>query len=48
VGEDEIRVAESRLDLPRLVAMGCEGAQVETFEFPPALVDTAPPHAGGQ
>jgi thiamine biosynthesis protein ThiI len=37
-GEDEIRAAESRLDLPRLVAMGVEGAQLETFEFPPVLV----------
>jgi thiamine biosynthesis protein ThiI len=48
VGEDEIRAAESRLDLPRLVAMGCEGARVETFEFPSALVDAAPPSAGGR
>jgi thiamine biosynthesis protein ThiI len=39
VGAEEIRAVESRLDLPRLVAMGCDGAQVETFEFPPALVD---------
>ena len=34
VEADEIQAAESRLDLPRLVAMGCEGAQLETFEFP--------------
>jgi len=34
VGSEEIRAAESRLDIPRLVAMGCEGTRVETFEFP--------------
>jgi thiamine biosynthesis protein ThiI len=42
VSAEEIRAAESRLDLARLVAMGCEGAQFETVEFPPALVDAAP------
>jgi len=36
VGEDEIRAAESRLDLPRLIAMGLEGTKLETFEFPPS------------
>ena len=35
VGVEEIRVVESRLDVPRLVAMGCDGTQVEKFEFPP-------------
>jgi tRNA uracil 4-sulfurtransferase len=39
VSEAEIRAAESRLDVPRLVAMGVDGAQLETFEFPRALVD---------
>jgi thiamine biosynthesis protein ThiI len=39
VGEEEIRAAESRLDLPRLVAMGCEGARAELFEFPSPLVE---------
>jgi tRNA uracil 4-sulfurtransferase len=37
VSEAEIAAAESRLDLPRLVAMGLDGARLETFEFPPAL-----------
>jgi thiamine biosynthesis protein ThiI len=46
VGEEEIRVAESRLDVARLVAMGSQGARVETFEFPPALADAAPPSPG--
>jgi thiamine biosynthesis protein ThiI len=40
VESDEVQAVESRLDLPRLVAMGCEGAQLETFEFPPSLVPT--------
>ena len=35
VSEDEILAAESRLDLPRLIAMGVEGTALETFEFPP-------------
>jgi thiamine biosynthesis protein ThiI len=34
VGSEEIRAAESSLDIPRLVAMGCEGTRVEAFEFP--------------
>ena len=32
---DEVHGAESRLDVPRLVAAGVEGATLETFEFPP-------------
>ncbi len=32
----EIQAAEARLDIPRLVAMGVEGARLETFVFPPA------------
>jgi thiamine biosynthesis protein ThiI len=34
VTPDEIAAAESRLDLPRLVAMGVDGARLERFEFP--------------
>jgi hypothetical protein len=30
----EVEAAESRLDIPRLVASGVEGAALETFEFP--------------
>jgi hypothetical protein len=40
VSEDEILAAESRLDLPRLVAMGVEGTTIETFEFPRPVVET--------
>lgn len=35
VGAEEIAAAEARLDVERLVAMGVEGARLETFEFPP-------------
>jgi thiamine biosynthesis protein ThiI len=31
---EEVRVAESRLDIARLVAQGAEGAVLETFAFP--------------
>ena len=31
---DEVRAAESRLDVPRLVAEGVDGATLESFEFP--------------
>ena len=31
---DEVRAAEARLDIPRLVAAGVAGATLETFEFP--------------
>jgi thiamine biosynthesis protein ThiI len=34
VDAEEVRAAESRLDVPRLVAMGCDGARAEAFEFP--------------
>jgi thiamine biosynthesis protein ThiI len=34
VGVDEVRAAEARLDLPRLVSQGVEGAVREGFEFP--------------
>ena len=39
VGEAEIRAAESRLDVPRLVAMGLEGVETCLFEFPRAPVE---------
>jgi thiamine biosynthesis protein ThiI len=39
VSPEEIRAAESRLDVPRLTAMGVEGAVLETFEFPRASVE---------
>jgi len=32
--DDEVRAAESRLDVPRLVAEGVDGATLESFEFP--------------
>jgi len=38
VSPEEIRAAEARLDLPRLITMGVEGAKLESFEFPPATV----------
>jgi len=41
VSADEIRAAEGRLDIPRLVALGTEGAVRETFEFPPSAVSAA-------
>jgi len=47
---EEIAAVESRLDLLRLVAMGCDGARMETFEFPThaAVPDAAvPPAAPG-
>jgi thiamine biosynthesis protein ThiI len=34
LSEDEVRRAESKLDTARLVAAGCAGVAVETFEFP--------------
>ncbi|MGH7312872.1 MAG: hypothetical protein ACREJV_06850, partial [Candidatus Rokuibacteriota bacterium] len=38
---DEIRAAETRLDIPRLVALGTAGTARETFEFPPAAIGAA-------
>jgi thiamine biosynthesis protein ThiI len=35
VDAEEIARAEARLDIPRLVAAGCEGTRFESFEFPP-------------
>jgi thiamine biosynthesis protein ThiI len=34
MSEHEVSAAESRLEVPRLVASGCDGASVEAFEFP--------------
>src|SRR5213593_57384 len=34
MSEHEVGAAEARLELPRLVASGCDGASVEAFEFP--------------
>jgi thiamine biosynthesis protein ThiI len=34
VSEAEIAAAESGLDIPHLIALGLDGAQLETFEFP--------------
>jgi tRNA uracil 4-sulfurtransferase len=38
VSADEIRAAEARLDVPRLVQMGTAGAILEAFEFPPRAI----------
>jgi len=46
VSAEEMAAAEARLDVPRLVQMGVEGARLETFEFPARRpADVA---AGGQ
>jgi tRNA uracil 4-sulfurtransferase len=34
MSEHEVSAVESRLDIARLVASGCDGASVEAFEFP--------------
>jgi len=34
MSEDEVRMAEARLPIPRLVGEGRAGAVLETFEFP--------------
>ncbi|MGH7418743.1 MAG: tRNA sulfurtransferase, partial [Candidatus Rokuibacteriota bacterium] len=41
VSAEEVAAAEARLDLPRLVAMGVDGAVLAIFEFPPAPVGAA-------
>src|SRR3989449_3957349 len=41
MSEHEVDAAESRLEVPRLVKKGCDGASVETFAFP-ARVSAAP------
>src|SRR5436190_10929296 len=38
VSADEIVAAEARLELPRLITLGVEGARLETFEFLAAAV----------
>ena len=43
---DEVRAAESRLEVERLVAAGVEGATVETFEFPRRRCPGPPPALG--
>ena len=34
MSEHEVGAVEARLEIPRLVASGCDGASVEAFEFP--------------
>ena len=34
MSQEEVAAAEARLDIARLVAQGCAGATLETFEFP--------------
>jgi thiamine biosynthesis protein ThiI len=34
MSEHEVSAVESRLDIARLIAVGCDGASVEAFEFP--------------
>ena len=46
VTAEEIRAAESRLDIPRLTAMGVDGAELVRFEFPPGVAAAAPRTAG--
>jgi thiamine biosynthesis protein ThiI len=41
VSGEEIAAAEARLDVPRLVAMGLEGARLERLEFPVAAAAVA-------
>jgi thiamine biosynthesis protein ThiI len=41
VASHEIQAAEAKLDLARLIRLGVEGAQAETFEFPRARLDAA-------
>jgi thiamine biosynthesis protein ThiI len=38
---EEVRAAEARLDIPRLVAAGVDGATLETFEFPASAAPRA-------
>src|SRR3989441_9638247 len=44
MSEHEVGAAEARLEIPRLVASGCDGASVEAFEFPAG----APPELGSE
>jgi thiamine biosynthesis protein ThiI len=43
ISADEIRAVESRLDIPRLVALGYDGTVAESFTFPPVASRTAAP-----
>jgi tRNA uracil 4-sulfurtransferase len=42
MSEDDVQAAESPLDLSRLIAMGTEGAVVESFDFPSRRVRLDP------
>ena len=38
MSEHEVSAVEARLEIPRLVAAGCDGAAVEAFSFPSMLL----------
>jgi thiamine biosynthesis protein ThiI len=38
MSEHEVAAVEARLEIPRLVATGCDGASVEAFTFPIMLL----------
>jgi thiamine biosynthesis protein ThiI len=38
MSEHEVAAVEARLELPRLVAAGCDGASVEVFQSPSMLL----------
>ncbi len=48
VSADEMRAVEARLPIPRLVAMGVEGAVLETFEFPTGVAAGGGPALQGR
>jgi tRNA uracil 4-sulfurtransferase len=48
VTAEEIRAAESRLDIPNLVAMGVNGAELVRFEFPHVVAVAAARAAGAE
>jgi len=39
MSEHEVAAVEARLEIPRLVSVGCDGASAEAFEFPAAVAD---------
>jgi tRNA uracil 4-sulfurtransferase len=41
MSEHEVAAVEARLEIPRLVAAGADGASVEVFEFPPGAAATS-------
>ncbi len=43
MSEHEVAAVEARLEIPRLVASGCDGVSAQAFEFPE---DTSPPKNG--